>query len=64
MSRVTGTAVGSGVLIAWAWNAAFPETKMPAEVAAVVGAVVAPLYEVIVAVRDAVIARIRGDAPA
>lgn len=57
---VTGAAVGSGVLVAWGWNTAFPETPMPAEVAAVVGAVVAPIYDVIVAGRDALIARIGG----
>lgn len=64
MNRVTGASVGGGVLIAWAWNTAVPDSPMPAEVAAVVGAVVAPLYEVIVALRDAVIARIRGDVEA
>ncbi|MDF1791435.1 MAG: hypothetical protein P1U88_05960 [Thalassobaculaceae bacterium] len=55
---VTGAAVGSGVLVAWTWNGAFPETPMPAEVAAVVGAVLAPVFDIIVAVRDAVIQRV------
>lgn len=57
-STVTGAAVGSGVLVAWTWNAAFPETPMPAEVAAVVGAVIAPVFDIIVAIRDAVVNRI------
>jgi uncharacterized membrane protein YeaQ/YmgE (transglycosylase-associated protein family) len=55
---VTGAAVGSGVLVAWTWNAAYPETPMPAEVAAVVGAVIAPVFDIVVAVRDAVVARL------
>ena len=36
---VSGASVGLGVLVAWAWNAAIPQVPMPAEVAAVVGAV-------------------------
>ena len=55
---VTGAAVGSGVLVAWTWNAAYPETPMPAEVAAVIGAVLAPVFDIVVAVRDAVVRRI------
>lgn len=55
---VTGAAVGSGVLVAWTWNAAYPETPMPAEVAAVVGAVISPVFDIVVAVRDAVVGRI------
>lgn len=64
MNRTSQTAasVGSGVLIAWAWNGAVPEMPMPAEVAAVVGAVVAPVYDVLVALRDAALARIAGQA--
>lgn len=56
-AAATGAAVGSGVLVAWAWNTAFPQLPMPAEVAAVVGSVLAPVFEVIVALRDAVIRR-------
>lgn len=55
---VSGASVGSGVLVAWAWNAAVPSVPMPAEVAAVVGAVIAPLFDVVVALRDAALARI------
>ena len=55
---VTGAAVGSGVLVAWTWNAAYPGTPMPAEVAAVVGAVISPVFDIVVAVRDAVVGRI------
>ena len=55
---VTGAAVGSGVLVAWAWNAAYPQTPMPAEVAAVIGAVISPVFDIVVAVRDAVVSRI------
>lgn len=55
---VTGAAVGSGVLVAWTWNTAFPETPMPAEVAAVVGAVISPLFDIVVALRDAVVRRV------
>ena len=33
---------------------------MPAEVAAVVGAVIAPVFDVVVALRDAALARIAG----
>lgn len=54
----TAAGVGSGVLVAWGWNTAFPETPMPAEVAAVVGAVIAPFFDVVVALRDAILARI------
>ncbi|SDF92420.1 terminase large subunit domain-containing protein [Thalassobaculum litoreum] len=43
---------------AWTWNAAYPETPMPAEVAAVVGAVISPVFDIVVAVRDAVVGRI------
>lgn len=57
-TTVTGAAVGSGVLVAWSWNAAFPETPMPAEVAAVVGAVLAPVFDILVAFRDAIVRRI------
>lgn len=57
---VSGASVGSGVLVAWAWNAAVPEVPMPAEVAAAVGAVIAPLFDVVVALRDATLARIGG----
>ena len=57
-SAVTGAAVGSGVLVAWTWNAAYPETPMPAEVAAVIGAVLSPVFDIVVAVRDAVVRRI------
>ena len=57
---VSGASVGSGVLAAWVWNAAVPEVPMPAEVAAVVGAVIAPLFDVVVALRDAALARIAG----
>lgn len=55
---VTGATVGSGVLVAWAWNTCFPEAPMPAEVAAAVGAVLAPMFEVVVAVRDAALGRL------
>lgn len=55
---VTGAAVGSGVLVAWSWNAAYPETPMPAEVAAVIGAVLAPVFDIVVAIRDAAVSRI------
>ncbi|MEQ8396494.1 hypothetical protein [Thalassobaculum sp.] len=61
---VSGASVGLGVLVAWAWNAAIPEVPMPAEVAAVVGAVIAPLFDVLVALRDAALARIAGTAVA
>lgn len=61
---VSGASVGSGVLVAWAWNAAVPEVPMPAEVAAAVGAVIAPLFDVVVALRDAALARIAGRAAA
>jgi hypothetical protein len=57
---VSGASVGSGVLVAWAWNAAFPEVPMPVEVAAVVGAVIAPLFDVVVALRDAALTRLAG----
>ena len=57
-SAVTGAAVGSGVLVAWAWNGAYPETPMPAEVAAVVGAVLSPVFDIVVAIRDAAVSRI------
>lgn len=56
----SGVSVGSGVLVAWAWNAAVPEVPMPAEVAAAIGAVIAPLFDVVVALRDAALARIAG----
>lgn len=56
----SGASVGLGVLVAWAWNAAIPEVPMPAEVAAVVGAVIAPLFDVLVGLRDAALARIAG----
>ncbi|MCR9072009.1 MAG: hypothetical protein NXI18_09845 [Alphaproteobacteria bacterium] len=55
---VTGAAVGSGVLVAWSWNAAFPQTPMPAEVAAVVGAVLSPVFDILVALRDATVRRV------
>lgn len=57
---VSAASVGSGVLVAWAWNAAVPDVPMPAEVAAVVGAVIAPVFDVVVALRDAALARISG----
>ena len=57
---VSGASVGLGVLVAWAWNAAIPQVPMQAEVAAVVGAVIAPLFDVLVALRDAALARIAG----
>lgn len=57
-TTVTGAAVGSGVLVAWSWNASFPETPMPVEVAAVVGAVLAPVFDILVAFRDAIVRRI------
>jgi uncharacterized membrane protein YeaQ/YmgE (transglycosylase-associated protein family) len=60
---VTGATIGSGVLVAWGWNSAFPETPMPAEVAAVVGAVLAPVFDVVTAGRDAVIARLKPTNP-
>lgn len=60
---VSGASVGSGVLVAWAWNAAVPGVPMPAEVAAAVGAVIAPLFDVAVALRDAMLARISGAGP-
>jgi len=44
-----GATIGTGVLIAWAWNSFVPDHAMPAEVAAVVGGVLRPLYEVIAA---------------
>lgn len=56
----SGVSVGSGVLVAWVWNAAVPQAPMPAEVAAVVGAVIAPLFDVVVALRDAALTRIAG----
>jgi NhaP-type Na+/H+ or K+/H+ antiporter len=55
---VTGATVGSGVLVAWAWNTAFPQTPMPAEVAAAIGAVIAPVFDIVIAVRDAVVRRL------
>ncbi|GHD42196.1 hypothetical protein GCM10017083_06910 [Thalassobaculum fulvum] len=57
---VTGASVGSGVLVAWVWNASVPEVPMPAEVAAVIGAVIAPVFDVVVAVRDAALTRLAG----
>lgn len=60
---VSGASVGSGVLVAWAWNALVPQVPMPAEVAAAIGAVLAPLFDVIVALRDAALARIAGARP-
>lgn len=59
----TGASVGSGVLIAWAWNTAVPDAPMPAEVAAVVGAVLVPLFDLLTALRDALLARIAGRIP-
>lgn len=61
----SGASVGSGVLVAWAWNAFVPSIPMPVEVAAVIGAVIAPLFDVVVALRDAALARLSGrpDAP-
>ena len=56
----SGASVGSGVLVAWAWNATVPEVPMPAEVAAVIGAVISPLFDVVVALRDAALGRIAG----
>ena len=56
----SGASVGSGVLVAWAWNATVPEVPMPAEVAAVIGAVISPLFDVVVALRDAALCRIAG----
>ena len=50
----------AALLFDWVWNAAVPEVPMPAEVAAVVGAVIAPLFDVVVALRDAALARIAG----
>lgn len=55
---ITGVAVGSGVLVAWSWNSAVPTTPMPAEVAAVIGAVIAPVFDIIVAIRDNVVRRL------
>jgi len=60
---VSAASVGSGVLVAWVWNSAVPEVPMPAEVAAVIGAVIAPVFDVAVALRDAALTRIAG-APA
>lgn len=57
----SGASVGSGVLVAWAWNATVPEVPMPAEVAAAIGAVIAPLFDVVVALRDAALVRIAGN---
>ena len=59
----SGASVGSGVLVAWAWNASVPEVPMPAEVAAAIGAVIAPLFDVVVALRDAALVRIAGLRP-
>lgn len=59
---MTGASVGGGVLVAWIWNSAMPDTPMPAEVAAVVGAMLSPVFDVIVALRDAVLAKIRPQA--
>ena len=56
----SGASVGSGVLVAWAWNASVPAVPMPAEVAAVIGAVISPLFDVVVALRDAALSRIAG----
>ena len=50
----------AALLYDWVWNAAVPEVPMPAEVAAAVGAVIAPLFDVMVALRDAALARIAG----
>jgi len=61
----SGASVGSGVLVAWAWNSTVPTVPMPAEVAACVGAVIAPLFDVVVALRDAALQRLAGQiAPA
>lgn len=60
----SGVSVGSGVLVAWAWNAMVPQVPMPAEVAAAIGAVIAPLFDVVVALRDAALERVAGRAPA
>lgn len=59
---VSGVSVGSGVLVAWAWNATVPAVPMPAEVAAAIGAVISPLFDVVVALRDAVLDRLSGAA--
>lgn len=58
----SGASVGSGVLVAWAWNAFVPSIPMPVEVAAVIGAVIAPLFDVVVALRDAALERLSGHA--
>lgn len=34
---LSGGGLGSGIVIAWAWNAVFPEHPMPTEVAAGIG---------------------------
>lgn len=34
---VKGTGLGSGVVLAWAWNSLFPESSMPSEVASALG---------------------------
>lgn len=59
----SGASVGSGVLVAWAWNATVPQVPMPAEVAAAIGAVISPMFDVVVALRDAALDRLAGAVP-
>ena len=50
-AKVTGqTAAGAGVasVVAWAWNISFPESAMPAEVAAALGGVIGPAIKYVV----------------
>lgn len=59
MERAANSAagLGSGVLVAWLWNAANPDMQMPAEVAAAIGGIVGPVIDGLSALRRALFAR-------
>lgn len=57
---VTGAGIGSGVVIAWAWNALVPSTPMPAEVAAALGGLVQPVLHYAGRIGDAIAQRLAG----
>lgn len=56
----TGLAVAASVVIAWLWGLLFPETEMPQEVAASIGAIVGPFIQDLRNLRRSLIQRWTG----
>lgn len=59
----TGGVVGSGVFVVWLWGWLVPSVPIQPEVAVVIGAaIVQPIADVLVALRDLLINKLRGSA--